>query len=75
MTKPKPLKVTTTRPRSRAHPRGQAPASYLLDGIPGELWDRARAKAAAEGLSMRHVILSLLVDYLCDVPRKKAGRG
>jgi hypothetical protein len=38
-------------------------SSYIIRGIPGELWRRVKAKAALEGVSVREVILRLLKDY------------
>jgi hypothetical protein len=41
-------------------PHTDGDKTYLLDGIPAELWHAVRARAAAEGRSVRYVILSLL---------------
>jgi hypothetical protein len=42
----------------------QTKASYLLRDIDRDLWKRIRAKAKADGLNMRWVILRLLESYL-----------
>lgn len=36
---------------------------YLLDGIPVDLWEAAKRRADAEGVSMRALILQLLKEY------------
>lgn len=40
--------------------------TYLLRGIDPILWRRVKAKAAAEGHSVRWVVLTLLQRYLTD---------
>jgi hypothetical protein len=45
-------------------PHGQSGKRYLLDKIPAGLWMRVRRHAAAEGLSLRWLILSLLRDWV-----------
>ena len=37
--------------------------SYLLRGIPTDLWRKVKAKAALRGESLRDVILRLLSEY------------
>jgi hypothetical protein len=46
----------------RAH--GQSGKRYLLDGIPAGFWAQVRKQAAADGLSLRGLILGLLRDWL-----------
>jgi hypothetical protein len=38
--------------------------SYILNGIPIELWDRFRHAAITEGLSIKGLILKLIQEYL-----------
>jgi hypothetical protein len=40
---------------------------YLLDGIPAGLWRSVRAKAKAEGRSIRNILLTACAEYL-DAP-------
>jgi hypothetical protein len=37
--------------------------SYILRGIPADLWRKVKAKAALDGLSVREVILRMLKEY------------
>jgi hypothetical protein len=54
---------TKKRGYSRAFtPRGDG-SRYLLDKIPTPLWNRARAKAKRDGVSMRALILALLEQW------------
>ncbi len=52
------------RPYSMQFTARSGPRRYLLSGIPPTLWDRARAKARRDGVSMRALILSLLNAWL-----------
>lgn len=45
-------------------PHGETGKRYLLDEIPAGLWSRVRAKARAEGVSLRALILQLLTEWL-----------
>jgi hypothetical protein len=45
-------------------PHRESGKRYLLDQIPAGLWSKARAKAKAEGISMRALILQLLTEWL-----------
>lgn len=45
-------------------PPTDAHARYLLDKIPAAFWRSVRAKAKAEGISLRALILGLLKDWL-----------
>ena len=58
-------------PKSRKKPGTQ---SYILHGIPVELWKAAQAKAAAQEppLSMRWAILMLLKEWIHHAP---GGKG
>jgi len=49
------------------------PRRYLLSGIPPTLWEKARAKAKREGLSMRAMLLTL-VDAWLKEPGGEAER-
>lgn len=55
MAKKRPYSTQFT---ARANPR-----RYLLSGIPPTLWERARARAKREELSIRTVILSLVEQW------------
>lgn len=46
----------------RAH--GQTGKRYLIDGIPAGFWANVRKQAAADGLSVRGLILGLLREWL-----------
>jgi hypothetical protein len=37
--------------------------SYLLRGIPADVWRRVKAKAAADGISVRALLLQWLEEY------------
>ena len=39
------------------------PLHWPLDDIPAGLWQRVRAKATREGISLRALILNLLTDW------------
>ena len=45
-------------------PHGTTGKRYLLDEIPAGLWADVRAKAKAESISLRALILTLLRDWL-----------
>jgi hypothetical protein len=45
-------------------PHGTSGKRYLLDQIPAGLWAAVRAKAKAEGVSLRALILKLLTERL-----------
>jgi hypothetical protein len=38
--------------------------NYILRDIPSELWERAKRKAFADGVSLREVVLQALDQYL-----------
>jgi hypothetical protein len=42
--------------------------AYTLTGIPPDLWRAARAKAAAEGITMRGLLLAWLESYAQRTP-------
>jgi hypothetical protein len=48
-------------------PHGSTGKRYLLDQIPAGLWTRVRAKAKADGVSLRALILQLLQAWV-DAP-------
>lgn len=52
------------RPYSREFTSGADSAAYYIDGLPVELWQRVRTKAAREGVSMRTLILRLLTAWV-----------
>jgi hypothetical protein len=52
------------RPYSTQYTARSGPRRYLLSGIPPTLWERARAKARAEGRAMRQVILQLVEQWV-----------
>jgi len=56
--------VKAKRPRSTRYVARSNPRRYLLSGIPPTLWDRARAQARREHVSMRTLLLSLLEGWL-----------
>lgn len=59
------MQVSTKRGYSRDfRPHGETGKRYLLDQIPAGLWVRVRAKAKAEGVSLRALILGLLTNWL-----------
>lgn len=47
-------------------------SSYVFRKIDGELWQRARGKAIAEGLNFRDVVEKLLREWVKDAPKKGA---
>ena len=51
-------------------PTDEDGVTYLLRGIDGELWRRARSRAVMEGRTMREVLLDLLREYAA---RRAAG--
>jgi hypothetical protein len=51
---------------------GRDSRRYLLDKIPAGLWRSVRAKAKAEGRSIRNILLTACAEYL-DAPAE-AGR-
>lgn len=50
------------------------PRRYLLSGIPPGLWDKARLRAAKQGISMRALLLSLVDEWLKKTPRPPKTR-
>jgi len=49
------------------NPKGQ---TYILRAIPWDLWKQVKAKARAEGRTIRWVILRLLAVWVRDAPRE-----
>jgi len=59
------------RPYSTQFTAKGKPRRYLLSGIPPTLWERARARARKEDLSIRTILLSL-VEQWTDRPEGQA---
>jgi hypothetical protein len=56
-----------TRGYSRAFPvHGETGKRYLLDQIPAGLWAAVRTRCRREGLSIRHLLLRLLTDWIAS---------
>jgi hypothetical protein len=49
---------------SREFPKSPRAKNYLLEAIPSDLWSRVRAKAKAEEVSLRTLILRLLSRWV-----------
>lgn len=54
------------RPYSTKFTARGVPRRYLLSGIPPTLWERVRAQAKREHISMRSLILMLLDGWIDD---------
>lgn len=50
-------------------------ANYALRNIPDALWQRCRARASDDGLSMRAIIILLLHAYVEGPPEKQRPDG
>ena len=51
-------------------PRQRGPV-YQLEGVPPDLWRRAKARAALEGQSIRGVFLAFLQEYAAGAQTAK----
>src|SRR5450631_1318429 len=51
-------------------PRQRRPV-YQLEGVPPDLWRRAKARAALEGQSIRGVFLAFLQEYAAGAQTQK----
>jgi hypothetical protein len=68
----KMVKADTRSTAATGFPHTDGDKTYLLDGIPAELWQAVRARAAAEGRSVRYVILALLEGWAEPLEAKNA---